>query len=48
MNPSLHLTDLRKGDILILHRQDKGPTEELITHVAMVAENSIEDDASHR
>lgn len=46
MNPSLHITDLRKGDILIQHRQDKEPTEELITHVAMVAETSMQDDAS--
>ena len=46
MNPSLHITDLRKGDVLIQHRQDKEPTEELITHAAMVAETSMIDDAS--
>ena len=48
MNPSLHITDLRKGDILIQHGQDKEPTEELITHVAMVAGSSMRDDASGR
>ncbi|UYM16954.1 hypothetical protein [Endozoicomonas euniceicola] len=48
MNPSLNMTDLRKGDILVLHSQDKEPTEELLAHVAMVAGNSWSDDASNR
>ena len=41
MNPSLKLTDLRQGDILIQHRHDKDPTKELITHAAIVATHSV-------
>ncbi|MET4693640.1 hypothetical protein [Endozoicomonas lisbonensis] len=41
MNPSLKLTDLKQGDILIQHRHDKDPTKELITHAAIVATHSV-------